>query len=72
MGKNSSGASGTSKTTKALRNEIAQLKRDKARLELKNRKLHLMLDLQKKARELMEAADAETNLSGSSEKGQRN
>ena len=72
MVKNSSGASGTSRTTKALRNEIAQLKRDKARLELKNEKLHLMLDLQKKARELMEAADAEANFSDSSKKGQGN
>lgn len=66
------GTSGTGKTTKSLRNEVARLKRALAREELKNHKLHLMLDLQKKARDLLETMNAEESLSGSSEKDQRN
>ncbi len=72
MANKPAGASATGKTTKSLRNEVARLKRALAREELKNHKLHLMLDLQKKARDLLETMNAEESLSGSSEKDQRN
>ena len=61
-------AADKNKTTKVLRNEIGRLERNVAQLELKNKKLHLMLDLQKKTRELIEAVDAEVKLSSSSER----
>lgn len=66
------GTSETGKTAKSLRNEVGRLKRALARSELKNHKLHLMLDLQKKARDLLETMNAEESLPVSSEKDQRN